>query len=223
MYKKWLRLSDEGKENVIQPSPYYTSYYPLSSEKNKLNESFSLARRVFNAVALSTDSTYNLRDYINIKVKDQLDTQTCNISIDGVSGDNWYLWVYAKDLQGDISLVKTANLCLDNGIPIAPTIDASIESGGKSSTAVTFNISGNSSLSGIAKYQYSLDNGETWNDLAKGETLVLNEIGDYEFLARAVNNVGTEGKITDMEIMKVVTRIPLIQFIPDENEKYENE
>ena len=88
---------------------------------------------------------------------------------------------------------------------------------------VNINISGSSSPSGIAKYQYSLDNGKTWNDLEKGKTLVLNEIGDYEFLARAVNNVGTEGKTTNMEIIEVVTRIPLIQFIPNGNNKYENE
>ena len=73
-YKKWLELSDEEKENAVQPSPYYTSYYPLSSEENKLNESFSLARRAFNAVALSADSTYDLRDHIDITVKNQLDT-----------------------------------------------------------------------------------------------------------------------------------------------------
>ena len=143
-------------------------------------------------------------------------TNGSNISIDGVSGDNWYLWVYAKDLQGNMALVKTANFCLDNGIPTAPTIDASIESGGKSSTAVTFDISGSSSLSGIAKYQYSLNNGTSWTDVNLGETVTLDTTGVYSIIARAVNNVGTEGEITkEAYVVTVDKEGPTVTFNPN--------
>ncbi len=66
----------------------------------------------------------------------------------------------------------------------------------KTNTAITFNISGSSSPSGIAKYQYSLNNGEKWIDVNIGETVTLDITGVYSIIARAVNNVGTEGEIT---------------------------
>ena len=92
-------------------------------------------------------------------------------------------------------LQRSGAFYLDNEIPEAPIVTKDVDT---EKDLVNINISGSSSPSGIAKYQYSLDNGKTWNDLEKGKTLVLNEIGDYEFLARAVNNVGTEGKTTNM-------------------------
>ena len=109
------------------------------------------------------------------------------------SGDNWYLWVLAKDQKGNISLVKTKKFCLDNQVPVAPTVTASIANGEFSREDVRVNISGSNSPSGIAKYQYSLDNGVTWNDLAVGDTLVASKTGNYHIKARAVNNVGTIG------------------------------
>lgn len=76
-YKRWLELSEKERNLEVEPNPYYTSYYPLAGEK-KLNESFSLERKEFNALAVATTSpTYDLRDYIDITVKNQLDTQTC--------------------------------------------------------------------------------------------------------------------------------------------------
>ena len=106
------------------------------------------------------------------------------------------MWVYAKDKQGNMALVKTSNFCLDNEVPPAPNINASVENGGKTNTAITFNISGSSSPSGIAKYQYSLNNGEKWIDVNIGETVTLDITGVYSIIARAINNVETKGEIT---------------------------
>ena len=129
----------------------------------------------------------------------------------------------AKDLQGNTTYKRTEAFYLDNKLPTAPTITSNAQNNIYTKDNASITVNGSTALSGIARYQYSLDNGISWNDLEKGKTLVLNEIGDYKFLARAVNNVGTEGKTTNMEIIEVVTRIPLIQFIPNGNNKYENE
>lgn len=147
-------------------------------------------------------------------------TNGTNITKDGVSGDNWYLWVYAKDLQGNMALVKTARFCLDNGIPPAPDITASVNNGGKSSEDITFNISGSSSLSGIAKYQYSLNGGTTWTDVNLGETVTLDTTGIYTITARAVNNVGTEGYVTEQYIVTVDKEGATISFNPNGNTKF---
>ena len=56
-YKRWLELSEKERNLELEPNPYYTSYYPLAGEKNKLNESFSLERKEFNALAVFSVSS----------------------------------------------------------------------------------------------------------------------------------------------------------------------
>lgn len=137
------------------------------------------------------------------------------------SGDNWYLWVLAKDKKGNMSLVKTQNFCLDNEVPEAPTITATIPNGEYSKEDVRITISGGSSPSGIAKYQYSQDNGVSWNDLAVGDTLVASKTGTYNIKARAVNNVGTIGRPTpEAYTVKVDKDGPIVTFTPNGNETY---
>ena len=61
-YKKWLSLSREEKEAHIEPDHYGTPYEPkaeLVTDKSTLSEKF------------------DLREHISIKVKDQMQTQSC--------------------------------------------------------------------------------------------------------------------------------------------------
>ena len=137
------------------------------------------------------------------------------------SGDNWYLWVLAKDVKGNMSLVKTANFCLDNETPEAPTITATVPSGEYSREDVTISISGSESPSGIAKYQYSLDNGLNWVDLAITDKILANKTGTYNIKARAVNNVGTIGKQTEEAyIVRIDKDGPIVTFTPNGNATY---
>ena len=137
------------------------------------------------------------------------------------SGDNWYLWVLAKDLRGNMNLVRTANFCLDNETPEAPTITATVPSGEYSREDVTISISGSESPSGIAKYQYSLDNGLNWVDLKVTDKLLANKTGTYNIKARAVNNVGTIGKQTEEAyILQIDKDGPIVTFTPNGNATY---
>ncbi len=136
------------------------------------------------------------------------------------SGDNWYLWVYAKDMAGNLSLVKSKAFYLDNEIPTAPTLTPSTPNGGISEEQVKIGISGSTSPSGIAKYQYTKDNGNTWIDIKVGGTLIINQNGTYRIKVRAVNNVGTPGYETEEYQVTVNKQGVLVTFTPNENPKY---
>lgn len=213
------RVSDTAFEVTIDKSPLNVTITP--------NENTTYAKSQSTKVFINTNNEIEIARYLwsqketGVGQGEIINNFENNedITKDTESGP-WYLWVYVEDNIGKQVLQRSGAFYLDNEIPEAPIVTKDVDT---ENDLVNVDISGSSSPSGIAKYQYSLDNGKTWNDLSKGETLVLDEIGDYEFLARAVNNVGTEGKTTDMEIIEVVTRIPLIQFIPDGNDKYENE
>ena len=99
------------------------------------------------------------------------------------SGDDWYLWILAKDEQANTSLVRSERFCLDNETPTAPTIRASIPNGAASRQDVTANITGSQSPSGIQKYQYTLDNGITWNDLNISNNITFDKTGTYTIIA----------------------------------------
>ncbi len=63
-------------------------------------------------------------------------------------------------------------------------------------------INGSTALSGIARYQYSLNNGTTWNDIS-GTITEINKSGIYQIRARAVSNVGLTGSESETYIIKI--------------------
>lgn len=141
---------------------------------------------------------------------------------DGVSGDNWCLWIYVRDGQGDIGLVKSNKFYIDNTVPTAPTITSNTGNGQTSTGDTTFQFSESTSLSGIAKYQYSI-NGQEWEDIAVGETLTKRTSGTYHVKARAVNNAGTIGVESSEYTVTVEKDSLVINFVPNGNETYQKE
>ena len=61
-------------------------------------------------------------------------------------------------------IVRSEGFNLDNEIPNAPTIHSDTATGSVISESLEFTLSGSTSPSGIARYQYSLDNGIRWNN-----------------------------------------------------------
>ena len=131
----------------------------------------------------------------------------------------WYLWILTKDNAGNTILQRSGKFNLDNGIPTKPTITKKED---ENREKVTLKISGSTALSGIAKYQYSLNNGTTWNDLTVGEDLLLDQMGDYQVKTRAVSNVGIPGEMSNTENISIKTRIPMIKFVPNGSKSYQN-
>ena len=68
-YKEWLELSDEEKNKTIAP-------FPVNIRKNKVDNSFmGKIKSIFKS--MSIPSSYDLRDHINIEVKEQKNTGAC--------------------------------------------------------------------------------------------------------------------------------------------------
>lgn len=113
------------------------------------------------------------------------------------SGD-WYLWVYVSDSAGNTMIKRSEAFKLDNDVPTAPKITKTEDS--KKGT-VTLEFSGSQALCGIAKYQYTMDDGSAWTDViaeqGKPFVLVIDREGEYNVKARAVNKLGTYGLISD--------------------------
>lgn len=152
------------------------------------------------------------------------------ITKDTGTGEDWCLWILAKDAQENVSLKKSENFYLDNETPTAPIIEESIPNAGESKEDITVTISSSQSPSGIAKYQYTLDSGRTWNDLDEQNQITFSETGIYSIIARAINNVGTIGKQSQRHTITINKEEPIIpapeikvEFIPNENETYQKE
>ena len=74
--------------------------------------------------------------------------------------------VKAVDNDGNESEAKAYEyFAIDKSNPAAPTVTTSYTSGEWTTDDVTFTVSGSTAISGIVKYQYSTDNGQTWTDM----------------------------------------------------------
>ncbi len=133
----------------------------------------------------------------------------------------WYLWIYAKDIAGANKIVRSEGFNLDNEIPNAPTIHSDTATGSVISESLEFTLSGSTSPSGIARYQYSLDNGISWNNADPTGKVVIEKSGRYQIKARAVNNVGTIGRVSDTAFEVTIDKSPLnVTITPNENATY---
>lgn len=134
------------------------------------------------------------------------------------------LLIMAKDKLGNIALVKSKVFALDNTTPKAPKINSNIGNGAITNQTIRITIDGSFSPSGIKTYQYSLDNGDNWIDIAEGEELVLSETKEYNIIARAINNLDVIGATTEEYKVTISKEAPNISFTPNGSDnKYKKE
>jgi len=125
------------------------------------------------------------------------------ITKDTGSGE-WYLWVYLTDNDANRTIERSEVFKLDNTVPNAPQVKKTENS---TKTAATLEFSGSASPSGIDKYQYTFDYGQSWTGVkadADGKaTLVIDKSGQYNVRVRAVNNVGIPGEVSNTISVKI--------------------
>lgn len=88
----------------------------------------------------------------------------------------------STDLAGNVELPKSTIVMIDSTAPVTTATTHYVK---RISVVVTFSASDN--LSGVAKTEYSLDNGSHWTT---GTTLALNESGTYTILFRSIDVAG---------------------------------
>lgn len=115
----------------------------------------------------------------------------------------------------------------EKAAPNAPSVDTgAYASGSWSDKSVTFTVSGSSSTGGIQKYQYSDDNGQSWQDLeatekteaasdtpanvTEAKLTVAGDVNGTKYIFRAVSNAGNEGAESEAVTLKIDTALPTI-------------
>ena len=127
--------------------------------------------------------------------------------------------VKAVDNAGNESAQSaTEYFAVDNQAPDAPTVDTNgYASGTWAKSTVTLTASGASATSGIAKYQYSADNGATWSDMTTEDETDATDTSPYNcvdaelaisndrngpILLRAVSNSGIKGEAASVSVKR---------------------
>lgn len=117
----------------------------------------------------------------------------------------------------------TSSFIVDAETPIAPTIafDNSYVADTWAGNDVVVTVSGATADSGIAKYQYSTNDGATWNDMTgipevdanpsniASASLTINSNGITNVIFRAVSNSGVEGAKTAPTTIKIDKTTPV--------------
>lgn len=119
-----------------------------------------------------------------------------------IEPDNSYV-IYAKitDHAGNVTYISSDTIVLDGTAPTGLTLDTNGYSSGEwlNSGDVTLTVSGAQSLSGIAKYQYSTDNGSSWTDMTitndSASLVISDETIGTDYIFRAVSNAGLASEI----------------------------
>lgn len=132
--------------------------------------------------------------------------------------------IYAKitDHAGNVTYISSDVIVLDGTAPTGLTLDTNGYSSGEwlNSGDVTLTVSGAQALSGIAKYQYSSDNGSSWTDMTitndSASLVVSDETIDTDYLFRAVSNAGLASE-TEIVIVKIDRTEPNGDIKFDEN------
>lgn len=95
-YKEWLKLSDEEKENVMQPKKYKHEKEDSSTQDVKKMNNLLKATNILQA---SVVNKYDLRDVIpeNVAIKNQMKTSSC--------------WIFASlgALESNLAMMDKAN------------------------------------------------------------------------------------------------------------------
>ena len=119
-----------------------------------------------------------------------------------IEPDNSYV-IYAKitDHAGNITYISSDSIVLDGTAPTGLTLDTNGYSSGEwlNSGDVTLSVSGAQALSGIAKYQYSTDNGSSWTDMTitndSASLVISDETIGTDYIFRAVSNARLASEI----------------------------
>ena len=144
--------------------------------------------------------------------------------------------IYAKitDKAGNIAYISTDGMILDKGNPSEPTVSAATSDGSYTSDTwtnqdVTLTASGSMADSGIARYEYSADNGANWTVMTATEQtaasstepatiteaqLTISEAANTTYLIRAVSNTGGYSEEASVTV-KIETTAPVIEGITD--------
>ncbi len=131
------------------------------------------------------------------------------------SGD-WYLWIQVTNTADQITYACSNKFRLDNQVPAKPTItgENGITSGKFTTENITLQVQGQAPLSGLQKYQFNVDDGAEWVDLALNNAkLSYTDEGRHTVKVRSVSNVGIIGTVSDPFIVGIDRTPPVLNLV----------
>ena len=192
----------------------YTVTYNLTNVAADTLPAFITGDSDFTA-ALSISGDYALPESITVTAGGTALTADSSYAYNASTGS---LTIYSSAITGDIVITAGAEAAQIS----APDVDvqsgeSDYASGVWTDSDVTFTISGSSAPSGIAKYQYSINNGQSWTDMTISEgsaTLTVSEnsatADGTAYIFRAVSNSGGEGTASTAVTVKIDKTEPTI-------------
>lgn len=181
-----------------------TSYSKSQSTKVTVNDNFSLNSEYVRY--LWTQSTSAPAESSFPSGNKFISGQT--ISKSDSSGNNWYLWILAKDLAGNTTITRSNAFYLDNTPP-------SISSFNRTSTGVhnvTYTANASDSHSGIKTYQFYLNNNlyntvTTSSGSASYNYTGLTPLTSYTFKVVVTDNAGNTATSTNIYTINNVAEV----------------
>ena len=167
---------------------------------------------------LTATGDYVLPDSITVTVGGSaLTAGTDTYTYNSATGE---LAIKAAAITGNIVITAQATSIASIGVPdVAAQSDGGTYTFGSwAADDVTFTISGSSAPSGIDKYQYSTDNGESWTDMTMTNGTASLTVSDSStsadgttYIFRAVSNSGVDGNTSAPITVKIDKTAPTLQ------------
>ena len=234
-------VSDE-KTFVVKRDTTIPSNLTISYEKDGWKQflntiTFGLFfKDTVNVKLAATDTTSGVKEF-----KYTLDGTPQTVSAENGSAT----FQIAPQYKGNISAVKaidnagneseitaTQYFAVDKVAPAAPTVDFGAYTANTwTPDNVTFTVSGATATSGISTYQYSTDNGKSWNDMIAAEKTAATATEPYNvtkatltvsadangsnYIFRALSNAGNEGATSNKIVVKIDKAAPTISVSGD--------
>lgn len=225
----WIYAQDSGGNSVVTRSNafYYDSTAPVI--EFSYNTDSDIYAKQHSVTVNVTDANQEISTLKYVWTQNSQEPSEDEFTSNFTNGQaivkqngsgNWYLWIMAVDEAGNTAKSSSKVLKFDNEVPGKPTITANINNGDITNKEVVINIEGNSTVSGLKRYEISLNNGGSWQEVEQGTRVTASNEGIYSIIARTVNNVDTNGENSDVFTFTIDTTKPTISY-PIEGEQYE--
>lgn len=135
--------------------------------------------------------------------------------------DDGHYVVYAKltDHAGNITYLSSNGLVLDHVTPTAVQLNTNGYSSGQwTNQSVQLTLSGSTALSGIERYEYSTDNGQTWSIVPNDTLMLSTPTNGTTYIFRAVSKAGNYSENSEAILIKIDKQAPTI-FVTGDTKK----
>lgn len=135
----------------------------------------------------------------------------------GINNEGKYI-IYVKitDKAGNITFISSDGMILDKTAPTDVVVNTNgYVSGQWTDETVKLTVSGSSALSGIERYEYSIDAGKNWNVMSGDSLTISANTNGTEYIFRSLSNAGNYSQTSEAVVVKIDKQMPAISVNGD--------